>query len=109
MKIVDSKEQIEDIISKGEPVLIYFSGKNCSVCEALKPKVEQKIREQFPKFKLCEIKADMHKELSSHFTVFSIPTITVFFDKKEFIRYGRNVSVPLLLEKIERPYRLFYE
>ena len=109
MKQINSINEINEIINTGEPVLIYFSGENCSVCEALKPKVQKSIENEFSNFEICEIKASSHKELASHFTVFSIPTIIVFFDKKEFVRYGRNMSVSLLLEKIRRPYKLFYE
>ena len=43
------------------------------------------------------------------FTVFSIPTVLIFFDRKEFKRYGRNISIPLFIEELERPYNLMCE
>ena len=94
---------------RGEPVLIYFSGENCSVCKVLKPKIEQEVIKNFPKFKLYEVKTDIYKELTSQFTVFSIPTVLIFFDRKEFKRYGRNISIPLFIEELERPYNLMCE
>lgn len=106
---VKNLQQIQNSINTGEPVLIYFSGENCSVCKALKPKVEQEVAKNFPKFLLYEVKTHIHKELVSHFTVFSIPTILVFFDKKEFFRKGRNLSIPLFIEQIKRPYNLMCE
>jgi len=102
-------QQVNDEINTGEPVLIYFSGENCSVCKVLKPKIEQEVSKNFPKFKLYEVKTDLHKELVSHFTVFSIPTILVYFDKKEFYRKGRNLSVSLFIEELKRPYNLMCE
>lgn len=90
-------------------MLVYFSGENCSVCKVLKPKIEQAILKTFPKFKLYEVKTDINKEMTSHFTVFSIPTILVYFDKKEFRRYGRNTSIVQFIEDLKRPYTLMCE
>lgn len=106
---IQTIEQINSVINTGEPVLIYFSGENCSVCKVLKPKIEQEVIKNFPKFKLYEVKTDIYKELTSQFTVFSIPTVLIFFDRKEFKRYGRNMSIPLFIEELERPYNLMCE
>jgi thioredoxin-like negative regulator of GroEL len=106
MNQIQNLQQLKDNINTGEPVLIYFSGENCSVCKVLKPKIEEQINENFDKFNLYEVKTDIHKEITSHFTVFSIPTILVYFDTKEFRRIGRNMSVPLFIEELKRPYNL---
>lgn len=106
---VSTKNDIEKIISTGEPVLIYFSGENCSVCKVLKPKINELIPQNFPKMKIYEIKADLYKEIASNFSVFSIPTILVFFDSKEFFRKGRNLSVSLFINELKRPYNLFID
>lgn len=106
---IQTIEQINSVINTGEPVLIYFSGENCSVCKVLKPKIEQEVIKNFPKFKLYEVETDIYKELTSQFTVFSIPTVLIFFDRKEFKRYGRNISIPLFIEELERPYNLMCE
>ncbi|MBP7741938.1 MAG: thioredoxin family protein, partial [Aliarcobacter sp.] len=74
-----------------------------------KPKIEKEVSKQFPKFKLFEVKTDLNKEITSHFTVFSIPTTLIFFDSKEFRRVGRNMSVALFIEELKRPYNLMCE
>jgi thioredoxin-like negative regulator of GroEL len=99
-------QQLQNNINTGEPVLVYFSGENCSVCKVLKPKIEEEVLKNFPKFKLFEVKTDLDKEITSHFTVFSIPTTLIFFDAKEFKREGRNMSVSLFIEELKRPYNL---
>ena len=109
MKTVHNLQQIQNSIDTGEPVLVYFSGENCSVCKVLKPKIEEEIKKAFPKFELFEVKTDFDKELTAHFMIFSIPATLIFFDKKEFKRYGRNMSVPLFIEEIKRPYDLMCE
>ena len=109
MIIIDNLQQLLNNINTGEPVLVYFSGENCSVCKVLKPKIEEEVLKQFPKFKLFEVKTDLNKEITSHFTVFSIPTTLIFFDSKEFKRVGRNMSVALFIEELKRPYNLMCE
>jgi thioredoxin-like negative regulator of GroEL len=102
-------QQLQNSINIGKPILIYFSGENCSVCKVLKPKIEEEVSRQFPLFESFEVQTDIHKEITSFFTVFSIPTILVFFDKKEFFRKGRNMSVSVFMEEIKRPYKLMTE
>lgn len=106
---ISTKSEIEDRISSGNPVLIYFSGENCSVCKVLKPKIQEQISKNFPKMEVFEIKADLYKEIASNFSVFSIPTILVFFDSKEFFRKSRNLSVSLFIDELKRPYTLFMD
>ena len=108
MKLANSLDELLEKIGTGEPVLIYFSGENCSVCKVLKPKIDEVISNSFPKINLFEVKTDLHKEITSHFTVFSIPTTLVFFDEKEFFRVGRNLSIASFVQDIKRPYELIY-
>jgi len=102
-------EEINEVINTGQPVLLYFSGENCSVCKVLKPKIDKAVSEQLPYFNLIEIKTDEQLLLSREFSIFSIPTTIIYFDKKEFKRYGRNMSVQLFIDEIKRPYKLMLE
>jgi len=108
MTKINSLENLINSIDTGEPVLIYFSGENCSVCTSLKPKIQNQITKHFKNFKTFEVKSELHKDITSHFTVFSIPTTLVFFDKKEFMRVGRNMSLANFINKIQRVYKIFY-
>ena len=106
---IQTIEQIKKEIDSKEPILIYFSGENCSVCKVLQPKIEEEVRINFPKMKIFEVKTDESLELTAQFMVFSIPTTIIYFDTKEFKRYGRNMSVPLFIEELKRPYNLMCE
>ena len=106
MKQIQTQQKLNEIIETNDAVLLYFSGENCSVCKVLKPKIEEVVKNNFSKIQLCEIKTDESLELTAQFMVFSIPTILVYFDKKEFKRYGRNMSIPLFVEDLQRPYDL---
>jgi len=109
MTQISTKNDIDEIINTGEPILIYFSGENYSVCKVLKIKINEVIPLNFPKMKIYEVKADLYKEIASNFSVFSIPTILVFFDSKEFFRKGRNLSISQFVNELKRPYTLFLD
>lgn len=49
MRELSSKEEILDILKKNQAVVLYFKAENCSVCEVLKPKIEENISRSFPK------------------------------------------------------------
>ena len=106
---IDNLDEMNDNINNSKSILIYFSVENCSVCKVLKPKIEEEIKREFPEMKIFEVQTDLYREITAHFMVFSIPTTLVFFDSKEFKRYGRNMSVPLFIEELKRPYYLMSE
>ena len=106
---ITNLQHLQNKINTGNPVLVYFSGENCSVCKVLKPKIEEEVKKAFSKFELFEVKTDFDKELTAHFMIFSIPATLIFFDSKEFKRYGRNMSVPIFIEELKRPYNLMCE
>lgn len=108
MKKIENLNELNKSINTGQPVLVYFSGANCSVCKDLQPKIQTHVFQNFPKMKIYEVQSELHKEITSHFTVFSIPTTLVFFDKKEFFRVGRNMSIANFINDIKRVYNIFY-
>ena len=99
-------EELKNQISNSDGVLLYFWGDNCGVCETLRPKIKEAFNNNFPKIEQIYLNAKDNLEISSHFGVFSIPTMIVFLDGKEFARESRNVSISQLVNKIERPYNI---
>jgi len=87
-------------------VLLYFSGENCNVCHALRPKFKEVFDAEFPQLKQIYLDAHENAEISAHFQVFSVPTMIVFMDGREFAREGRSVSLHQLSEQLKRPYTM---
>lgn len=107
MKIVNKVDELNRIIGENNFVFLYFSGENCAVCKALKPKIEELFRLDFPQIQLIEIPTDNALETTAQFGVFSLPTMLLFVEQKEFLRKGRNVSLALLRDEVKRVYTLF--
>jgi len=98
--------QLKQLIVNNKAVLVYFSGQNCSVCEVLKPKIQNSFKEEFPKIKQIYIDASASKEITSNYGIFSVPTLLIFFEGKEFYRMGKNISVHQFINDVRRPYEM---
>lgn len=94
---------------KNQACLIYFSHENCNVCKVLKPKIEKLLEADFPKIKMFYSDTIVNPEVAAQNSIFTVPTILVFFDGKEFLRKSRNIGVVELTRDIERPYSLLFE
>jgi thioredoxin-like negative regulator of GroEL len=103
---IDSPEALENLLKEKLGVLVYFSTPTCNVCHALKPKIKEEFAKHFPKIEQVFIDSSKTPQIPASMQIFSVPTIIVYLDGKEFARESRNVSVPLLIEKIKRPYEI---
>jgi len=103
---ITTLEALENMISEEIGVLVYFSTPTCNVCHALKPKIKAAFDTHFPKIKQLFIDSSKAPQIPASLQIFSVPTILVYLDGKEFARESRNVSVSLLIQKIQRPYEL---
>ncbi|RIH67214.1 thioredoxin [Mariniphaga sediminis] len=96
-------------LKEEEPALLgYFSTDTCSVCKVLKPKVEELVRDEFPRIKPVYVRLDILPEIAGQQQVFTAPTILVFFDGRETIRKSRNIGIEELRKNIDRPYSLIF-
>jgi len=102
-------EDIENEIRSNDVVMLYFSGENCGVCTALKPKIQSSFEIHFPKIKQIFISASDYPQIAAHFSIFTIPSVLVYFDKKETKRESRHISIDQLMKSINRPYELFFD
>ena len=99
-------EELQNTIRIEVGVLLYFSGENCNVCHALRPKFKDLFDKEFPQITQIYLDAHENPEVSAHFQVFSVPTMIVFLDGREFIREGRAVSMHKMQEQLSRPYNM---
>lgn len=99
-------ETINHTLQNNDAVMLYFSAPGCNVCHALKPKLSDAVMAEFPAFIIESIDISETPEIASHFTVFTIPTVLVFFQGREFLRKSRHMSVGEVIEAIRRPYHI---
>lgn len=102
-------DEIEAAIKEKKAALFYFSAPHCNVCKVLKPKLAEMLTEEFPEIDLFYVDIDKTPMTSGQFRIFSIPTIMIFFEGKEYIRKSRNIGLVELSRELEKPYKLMFE
>ncbi len=107
-KSITLMDEMESAIHTDPACLFYLSTSTCNVCKVLKPKVLELIRERFPSIKPYYIDLEQASVISGQYRIFTIPTILVFFEGKEFLRKSRNIGIEELSQEIERPYNLMF-
>ena len=108
-KEIKSLEEFIALKEEQTAVLAYFSTDACSVCKVLKPKVEEMATVAFPKMQLAYVKSDVLPDVAAQNSVFTAPTIVVFFDGRETIRKSRAFSVDELQQEIQRYYSMLFD
>lgn len=58
--------------------------------------------------KLYFINSEKYPEITAEFGIFSNPTLLVFFDRKEYLRKSKYVSIPEMQQGIERLYEMMF-
>jgi thioredoxin 1 len=105
---VNDLVQLQSIINEKPAVVVYFYNDNCAPCQVLRPKVTSLIEKHFPLIEPIFANASQNTGITSHYGIFSAPTILVIFDGKEVIRESKYMSVDELREKIGRYYDIFF-
>jgi len=107
-KSIYSLGDLENEITQKPAAAFYFSAPHCNVCKVLKPKLQLMLEERYPAFSLFYIDIEKSPLIAGQMRIFSIPTLLIFFDGKEFYRISRNISLEELSKSIERPYSLMF-
>lgn len=102
-----SNEEIKNMITDNEMVILYFSNKVCRTCEVIRSKVER-ILELYSKVNGIEIEGEKQIELAAMNNAFSFPLLILYVNGKETIRVGRNVDFFELENSINRYYEMLF-
>jgi len=101
-------EEANEFIRENPAVLVFFSDESCNVGDALSPKLQNMVQDQFAEIQFLEINVQMLPEARGYFNVFVIPTILAYFDGRETIRHARHISVSQLAGELNRIYKLMF-
>lgn len=105
MQKIRDIEEISEIVTQHDMVIIYFTGKACSACEVIKYKLE-KIVGNYPLIVSREIDGESNLDIAAQYQVFTLPHMILFVQGKETIRTGKHVDLMELEKKISRYYEL---
>ena len=80
----------------------FFSGPDCGVCIALKPKIKALVDQKFPHVSFNEIDITQQPEVAAQNMVFTLPVLIIKVDNREYYRFARSFSVFDVETKIQR-------
>jgi thioredoxin-like negative regulator of GroEL len=101
-------DELRFSVNENKALLVYFSNTHCNVCKVLKPKIQDLLTEEFPLMKMYYCDTIESPEIAAQNSIFTVPTIVIYFDGKEYIRKSRNIGIMELQNDIERPYSLLF-
>lgn len=107
-RLLNAFSEFRNIVESKKAVCFYLSTPECNVCKILKPKIIEMIENNFPEINFCYVDLNEAKEISGQLSVFSVPTIIIYFEGKETIRVSRNVHLEEFREQIERYYKMIF-
>ncbi len=87
-------------------VMLYLENNECNVCKILRQKIDLLFSTNFPK--MHRIYTTLNEEIIQDLNILSAPTIIIFFDGKEFLRFGKNDALDLIEQKLTRIYTLYF-
>jgi len=105
---VSTIEEFNTLVKQQEALLVYFSHEECNVCKVLMPKVKEMLDNEFPKCGFQYINVRSMPQISAQLNIFTVPTISVYFAEKEYIRKSRHIGINELSDEISRHYNLFF-
>ncbi|MFD1179107.1 thioredoxin family protein [Paenibacillus puldeungensis] len=95
-----SMEQVEEFLQNHKLSFLYVSRPECSVCHAILPKLGE-LLDDYPPIFLGHIDANQVPEVAGRFLVFSVPTMLMFIDQKEYLREDRFIRFVEFKEKLD--------
>lgn len=98
---ITSVGEIDTFIQNNRLSLLYVSQEDCNVCHAIYPKLKE-LLSNFPEIKLAHVDARRVGEVAGKFLIFTVPTIMMFLDQKEYLREGRFVQFEQLERKLQQ-------
>lgn len=91
-----SESEFQSILVDPNPILLYFSTPNCSVCHAMLPKLLSALQDK--PTPIIEIDASVYPKIAGQQRIFVAPTVLVFYEGKEILRESRFIDI----DKIQR-------
>ena len=102
----DLPQDLADFIRDNPLAAVYFTGPECAVCQALKPRLFALFAERFPAMALVEVDCSREPAAAAQRRVFAVPTLVVYLDGREHLRRARAFSLVEVAEALGRPYAI---
>lgn len=102
MKIIESYEEVDEVINK-ELVMIIAKTNTCSACQTITKILENNLK-HYHEIEKYSIYVDKVDKFRGEHLIFSVPTVLIFNKGKEILRESKYLNYA----KIDRLIEIFY-
>lgn len=96
--------ELSQLLQQNNAVLLLFGATHCGVCQSIKPRIGDMLRDEFSQMKWAYIDCHAHPAIAAAHHVFSLPVVELYFQGQAFGRFSKVFSIRELKEAIARPY-----
>ena len=100
---------IGGLIAESTALAILFSSPDCGVCHAIHPKLDQLFAQRFPEINYCQINLVQMREQVADFALMTAPTLVIYFEGQECLRYSHGFSLLQVSKEVARLYALCFK
>jgi thioredoxin-like negative regulator of GroEL len=90
-------------------VFILFGGKNCNVCHALRPQLENMLESHYPDITSAYIDCEVSPEICAQHSVFTLPVVQFYIEGRKVTEFARSFSIEQLRQSMNRSYTMWHE
>ena len=101
-------EELDKLKTAGA-LLILFGGKQCSVCHAIRPQLENMLASHYPDITSVYIDCETSPEICAQYNVFTLPVVQFFIEGMKITEFARSFSVEQLRQSMKRSYTMWHE
>lgn len=109
MQTIHNEDELQAWVQENRAAMLLFGGANCSVCQAIKPRLQKMLAEEFPNMHLGYVACDGEgSSLCASYGLFSIPIVWLYFEGKRASSFGRVFSLDEVRAAIQRSYGMMF-
>lgn len=103
---IHSAAELTQLLQQNDAVLLLFGATHCGVCQSIKPRIGDMLRDEFSQMKWAYIDCHTHPAIAAAHHVFSLPVVELYFYGQAFARFAKVFSIRDVKEAIARPYQM---
>jgi len=90
-------------------VFILFGGKQCNVCHALRPRLENMLETHYPDVTSAYIDCQVSPDICAQHSVFTLPVVQFYIEGMKVTEFARSFGIEQLRQSMHRSYTLWQE
>lgn len=103
---IESLAALREAVATAPAALVYFDAPACTVGSAVAPKLRALLAREFPQMRWLEVDVQGAPEAAAQTGVSTTPTVIIYFEGREHLRFSRSFSIDEVSEAVRRPYGL---